>query len=139
MKLNSIVEEEPMIAGVNIVPVIDLCLVLLIILMVTSPLLETADIPVKLPEAATIESKERNISITFATDGQIALNTDIIEEDQLIPALKAELAKDPDVLVILRLDRSAPYISLTELIARCKRAGAKRISIGTKQKKIESL
>lgn len=136
MKLHGLLHEEPTIAGVNIVPVIDLCLVLLIILMVTSPLLETADLPVKLPPAVTIESKERNVSITFSPDGRLAINTDLISEDQFVPALKRILATDPEILVILRVDKTAPYISLTELIARCKKAGARNISIGTEQKKV---
>lgn len=137
MNLSDIISEEATIAGVNIVPVIDLCLVLLIILMVTSPLLETADLPVKLPQASTIESKERNISVTYAPDGRLAINTEIVSEDRFVAALKKELGSDPNVLVILRVDRSAPYVSLTELIARCKTAGARHISIGTEQKKVE--
>ena len=137
MKLSDILTEEPTIAGVNIVPVIDLCLVLLIILMVTSPLLDTADLPVKLPQASTIESKERNIAITVAPDGRIAINTDQITSDQLIPRLGRLLAKEgQDTMVILRVDRGATYVTLTDLIAQCKRAGATNISIGTEQKKI---
>lgn len=135
MKLQDILTEEPTIAGVNIVPVIDLCLVLLIILMVTSPLLDTADLPVKLPQAATIESKERNISVTVSPDGRIAVNTDVVTSEQLVPALRALLQKDPETMVILRVDRSASYVTLTNLIAECKRAGASNISIGTEQKK----
>ena len=136
MKMSALLSEEPTIAGVNIVPVIDLCLVLLIILMVTSPLLETADLPVKLPQAATIESKERNISVTYAPDGRVAINTEIVERDRLIPELATLLKEDPDILVILRVDRSAPYVTLTDILAECKRAGARNISIGTEQKKI---
>lgn len=128
--------EEPTIAGVNIVPVIDLCLVLLIILMVTSPLLETADLPVKLPQAATIESKERNISVTVSPDGRMAINTDVVSAAQLVPALRKLLRKDPDIMVIIRIDRGATYVALTDLIAQCKRAGATNISIGTEQKKL---
>jgi biopolymer transport protein ExbD len=136
VKLQDILSEEPTIAGVNIVPVIDLCLVLLIILMVTSPLLETAELPVKLPQAATIESKERNIAITVSPDGRMAINTDEISADQLIPNLRKLLGKNRDIMVILRVDRDAPYVTLTDLIAQCKRAGATNISIGTEQKKI---
>ena len=138
MRLDSLMHEDKPIAGVNIVPVIDLCLVLLIILMVTSPLLDTADLPVKLPQANTIESKERNISVTYAPDGRLAINTNIVEENSFIPILRTLLRKDPDVLVILRIDKAAPYLSLTELIERCKKAGAKNVSIGTEQKKVAS-
>ncbi len=136
MKLQSIIHEEAVIAGVNIVPVIDLCLVLLIILMVTSPLLETADLPVKLPQASTIESKERNISVTFSPDGRLAINSDIVDEKQFTSSLAALIRKDPDTLVILRVDKTSPYLSLTELIERCKKAGARNISIGIEQKKV---
>ncbi len=135
MKLQDILTEEPTISGVNIVPVIDLCLVLLIILMVTSPLLDTVDLPVKLPQAATIESKERNISVTVAPDGRIAINTDVVAADGLVRALHALLRTDPETMVILRVDRSSSYITLTNLIAECKRAGATNISIGTEQTK----
>lgn len=135
MKLQDILTEEPTIAGVNIVPVIDLCLVLLIILMVTSPLLETADLPVKLPQAATIESKERNIAVTVSPDGRIAINQDMVDAGQLVPSLRALLRKDPTTMVILRVDRASAYVTLTDLIAECKRAGATNISIGTEQTK----
>lgn len=136
MKLHKLLSEEPTIAGVNIVPVIDLCLVLLIILMVTSPLLETADLPIKLPQAATIESKDRNIAITYSPDGRIAINTDIVEEGNFVPTLHKLIRLERDILVILRVDKSAPYSVLTELITKVKKAGATNISIGTEQKKI---
>ena len=136
MKMSSLLNEEPTISGVNIVPVIDLCLVLLIVLMVTSPLLDTADLKVSLPQAATIESKERNISVTYSPDGQIAVNTEIIPAEQLVSKLQEMLKSAPDTMVILRVDKTVPYSKLTDLIAECKHAGATSISIGTEQKKI---
>lgn len=135
MKMSGLLTEEPTIAGVNIVPVIDLCLVLLIILMVTSPLLETADLPVKLPQASTIESKERNISVTYSPDGRIAINTDIVTKENFASELSKHLKEDPEILVILRVDKTAAYGTLTDIIAQCKAAGASNISIGTEQTK----
>lgn len=138
MKLNTILTEERTIAGVNIVPVIDLCLVLLIILMVTSPILEQAQLPVNLPKAATIETKERNIAVTLSPDGRLAVNTDILDNPfQLAGRLRAKLQEDPDTIVILRVDREAPYGTLTDLWEKCKAAGARRISIGTEQTKVQ--
>ena len=136
MKMNGLLTEEPSISGVNVVPVIDLCLVLLIVLMVTSPMLDTADLPVKLPQALTIESKERNISVTFSPDGRLAVNSEIITNDQFESTLRKKLAEEPDVLVILRVDKTATYATLTDLIARCKTIGATNISIGTDQTKV---
>jgi len=137
MNLSELTKTEPDISGVNIVPVIDLCLVLLIILMVTSPLLEVPDISVKLPKARTIESKDRNISVTSSMDGRIAINSEMVKDEDFEGALKKHLVKDPEILVIIRVDKAAPYISLTDIMARCKKAGAQNISIGTEQEKIE--
>ncbi len=137
MKQSPFLSTDEPISGVNIVPVIDLCLVLLIIMMVTSPLLDTADLPVKLPQASTIETKEKNIAVTFAPDGRLAVNTTIVEnESQFRTALRKALAGDPDILVILRVDRGAAYVTLTDLIERCKNSGARNVSIGTEQKKV---
>jgi len=138
LSLRSIITEERPIAGVNIVPVIDLCLVLLIILMVTSPILEQAQLPVKLPKAATIENKEKNISITYSPDGRIAVNTEILDNEfQFEGILRKKLQADPDTMVILRVDREANYAVLTDLWGRCKKAGARKISIGTEQTKVQ--
>ena len=136
MKMGGLLTEEPTISGVNVVPVIDLCLVLLIVLMVTSPMLDISDLPVKLPNALTIESKERNISVTYSPDGRVAINSEIVNNDQFDAALRKKLAEEPDVLVILRLDKSATYLTLTDLLARCKKIGATNISIGTEQTKV---
>lgn len=133
-QLEKILAEEPTISGVNIVPVIDLCLVLLIVLMVTSPLLDTADLPVKLPQARTIESKEANIAITYSPDGRLAVNSEIVPDDQFDARLRAELRKNPDIMVLLRVDKAAPFSALTTLIARCKTIGATNVSIGTEQR-----
>ena len=132
--LNKILMDEPTISGVNIVPVIDLCLVLLIVLMVTSPLLDTADLPVKLPQAQTIESKEANIAVTYASDGRLAINSTVVDDKDFDRTLAELLRKTPGTMVLLRLDRVAHYSVLTSFLARCKAIGATNISIGTEQK-----
>ena len=92
-------------------------------------------------ELLTGEIEEFSFRITNEGNEDLVftIEHDIIEEEELIPKLREALAKDPDILLILRVDREAPYISLTELITRCKKAGARNISIGTEQKKVESL
>src|SRR3990172_10431459 len=75
-----------MITKINVVPIIDVSLVLVIILLVTAPLLSVADLPVDLPQARTREAEdERNVSITLGTTGRIAVDDVIIAEDALMP------------------------------------------------------
>lgn len=122
------------IGGVNIVPVIDLCLVLLVILLITSPMLEAPDLEINLPQAITTESKERNISISLTADGRMAYNNDLVQEEEMLTQLGRQLKSDPNILVILRVDKTVAYKDLTGLLAAVKQVGARRIAIGTEQK-----
>lgn len=126
------------IAGVNIVPVIDLCLVLLVILLIISPMLDNPPVDVKLPIAKTTEEKENNIAITMDPSGKIALNTDLVTKEELPKYLKALINEQgEDVLVIIRSDKNVQYGQLTELLKLAKDGGAKKISLGTEQPKGE--
>lgn len=127
---------DPAIGGVNIVPVIDLCLVLLVILLVVSPMLEKPPVDVQLPHANTKTEKENNISITVAPDGRLAVNTDLVTKERLpkiLPALLLEQGED--TVVVIRADKDVMYGELTDLLAVVKTAGARRISLGTDQGK----
>ncbi|HZE19266.1 MAG TPA: biopolymer transporter ExbD, partial [Candidatus Angelobacter sp.] len=63
------------ITKVNVTPIIDVALVLVIILLVTAPLLSVADLPVDLPQARTREAEdERNVSITLSSTGRLAVD-----------------------------------------------------------------
>ncbi len=124
------------ISGVNIVPVIDLCLVLLVILLVVSPMLEKPPVEVKLPEAQTKSEKENNISVTVAPDGRLAVNTDLVERAKLGNVLRVLLLEQgTDTVVIIRADKEVLYGELTDLLKIVKDAGALRISLGTIQTK----
>src|SRR5437016_14293753 len=80
----------PIITRVNVTPIIDVALVLVIILLVTAPLISVADLGVHLPQAHTREAEdERNVSITLGTDGRLALDDRTIARDQLRALLAA--------------------------------------------------
>ena len=132
----SIPEDRP-IAGVNVVPVIDLCLVLLVVLLVTAPILNQPSLPIQLPQATTIESKDKNISVTCSKDGRYAVNTEIVDRGRVQEKLRALLMKDPETLVIVRVDKAAPYGVLTDLLALVKGSGARRLAVGTEQKPVK--
>ncbi len=136
MKAKVRVMSDGAISGVNIVPVIDLCLVLLVVLLIVSPMLDKPPVEVKLPVATTTEEKENNIAITIDPAGKIALNTDIVTREDLPRTLSMLIREQgEDVLVIIRSDTNVQYGQLTELLKVAKTAGAKKISLGTEQPK----
>ena len=124
------------ITKVNVTPIIDVALVLVIILLVTAPLLSTADLPVSLPEARTREAEDqRNVSVTLGRDGALAVDDRIVARADLVPALAARLEEQgDDVLVVVRADSNAPYADVRGVLDDARAAGARRMAIATRQK-----
>ena len=130
-------ERHGLITKVNMTPLIDVCLVLVIILLVTAPLIAVADLPVDLPQAQTREAEdERNVSVTLALDGQLAVDEQHVTRETLGATLAARLAQkgNDNVLVVVRADSNAPYASVRDLLDQARAAGAQRIAIATRQK-----
>src|SRR5262245_3302120 len=126
-----------LITKVNVTPIIDVALVLVIILLVTAPLLSVADVPVDLPQAATREAEaQRTLSLTLGVHGERAIDEQRISANALAAALRARLEEpgNADVLVIVRADSGAPYSSVRDLLERARAAGARRLAIATRQK-----
>src|SRR5438132_7681018 len=109
MKYKPQTEQLDSLSGVNIIPVIDVSLVLLIILLATSPILNLPGFEVKLPKAVTAESKERNISVSLSVKGELAVNEGRVTLDSLVPALQKQLADKKNFLVIIRADQGVAY------------------------------
>ncbi|HEX7077645.1 MAG TPA: biopolymer transporter ExbD [Candidatus Eisenbacteria bacterium] len=130
-------ERHGLITKVNMTPLIDVALVLVIILLVTAPLIAVADLPVNLPAARTREAEdERNVSITLSTAGQLAVDDKVITRDVLGVTLRERLARpgNSGVLVVVRADSEAPYSAVRDLLDEARAAGAQRIAIATRQK-----
>lgn len=126
-------EFEPL-SGVNIIPVIDVSLVLLIILLATSPILNQPGFEVKLPKALTSESKEKNVTVSLSTKDELAVNeTPAHSLDEIGPLVQKELAGKTDLLVIIRADQGVPFGKVQELMDIVKKAGAERTAIATQQ------
>jgi biopolymer transport protein ExbD len=133
MKFRPRTEDYKELSGVNIIPVIDVSLVLLIILLATSPILNIPGFEVKLPKAVTAESKEKNVTISLGKDGSVGLNEQKLDVNTLGPALQKELRDKKDFLVIVRADEGAAYGQVEQVMDIAKKFGASRIAIATQQ------
>lgn len=127
-------DEQP-IAEINVVPLVDIILVVLIIFMVTAPLVMKPSIDVNLPKAASgDESPPTPLTIALGRDGEVALNG---QPSNLtaVAAFATQLAKEkPDVAAILEADKSVTLDRLTELIDVVKAAGVKKVAFSTQRK-----
>jgi biopolymer transport protein ExbD len=124
------------ITRINVTPIIDVALVLVIILLVTAPMLSVADLPVDLPGAHTRDSEdERNVSITLGKNGEVAVDRDVIAPADLERVLAQRLAEagQSDILVVVRADAAAPEGAVRDLLVTARAAGATRLGIATRQ------
>jgi biopolymer transport protein TolR len=135
--MRSFTPRQAPITKVNVTPIIDVALVLVIILLVTAPLLSVADLPVNLPLAQTrVSEVEAILGITLSSRGELALDDHIVSRADLPSALRARLEQkeNENVLVVVRADMDASYGTVKELLEEARNAGARRIAIATRQR-----
>lgn len=129
-------DADEAINDINITPLVDVCLVLVIIFMVTAPMFSEPAIKVDLPTANTQEGEEKDkIVLTLSKDGQYAVDQFKFDDVRQAQAkLREKLAASESKLVILRADREAYHGQLTDLMARAKDAGALSMTLATERK-----
>ncbi|ANB33940.1 protein TolR [Rhodovulum sulfidophilum] len=118
---------------INVTPMVDVMLVLLIIFMVAAPLL-TAGVPVELPKTAASAlpaEQEAPLTVTLTADGKIALQETELADEALIPKLKAVAAEREDDKVYLRADGAIPYERVVQVMGALNAAGFRNIGLVT--------
>ena len=126
---------EEAVTGVNVVPIIDVTLVLLVILLVMSPIVNIPSLPVDLPEAMTKETKDQNITVSLSENGGISVDNEMVDWQDLPARLRATLKGREDVVIIVRADKNLPYGTVENLIKTVNRyAGKFPVAIATKQR-----
>ncbi len=119
-----------MITEINVTPLVDITLVLLIIFMVTTSYIVNPSIKVDLPKAATGSDQLRTtLALTLTKDGQIYLNGDRSDEAQVVRQIAADLPKNPDLQAIIAADKVVPHGSVVHIIDLVKRAGVRKFAI----------
>ncbi|NQY99532.1 MAG: biopolymer transporter ExbD [Bdellovibrionales bacterium] len=121
--------DEP-IAEINIVPFVDIILVILIIFMVTTPLIMKPSINVNLPKAASgDETTPSKLGITITKGGQILLNGEESSEEAIKNYATEMSAQKPDVQAIISADRDVPHGQVVAVIDAVKSGGVKKFAI----------
>jgi len=119
------------LAEINIIPLVDVVLVLLVIFMVTAPMLYRG-MDIKLPTSAsnTIKPEER-IVLTIERDQTLYLDKDRVSPVQLEYRLRAAKERNGDVAVFLRADRDVPYGTVVQVMDGVKQAGIEKLGMVT--------
>jgi biopolymer transport protein ExbD len=124
-------------ARINVTPIIDVALVLVIILLVTAPMMSMSQLPVDLPGAhARDTERPQFISLTMTADGQLALDDKAVGGlGEVAPRLRERLAgiPDKDRLVVVRADAALPHAAVRRLLDAAREGGAVNLGIATAQ------
>ncbi len=122
---------QPM-SDINVTPMVDVMLVLLIIFMVTAPLL-TVGVTVDLPEtkSATITGQDEPLAITIDAEGRIFLQDTELELASLAPRLMAITNNNPDIRIFIRGDKTIDYGRVMSVMGTVNAAGFRKVALIT--------
>ncbi len=126
-------EEDGLLADINVTPLVDVMLVLLIIFMVAAPMLHQG-IEVKLPQASAQNLPlrvEDPLILSIRRDGLLYLRETPVAKDALVGAVQAEIAAKGDSSVFLKGDREVPYGRVIEVLDLLYRGGIQNVGMVT--------
>ena len=127
-------ENEDLKADINVTPLVDVVLVLLVIFIVITPLIKQ-EVPVELPLAESSRQTQdlSQLTLSVLADGSLLLNREEIPRDELTARLTAIYASRGDKTIFLEADRSLRYDRVVEVMDECRAAGVITIGVITKK------
>src|SRR6185369_14311691 len=125
---------RPVMSEINVTPMVDVMLVLLIIFMVSAPLL-TVGVPLDLPQtqAKSLDQDKNPLTLSVNVKGQVFLNDTEINLDELVPKLKAitDARGGLDERIFVRGDKKVDYGTVMKVMGRLSAAGYRRVALVT--------
>ncbi len=130
-------DSEDLKSEINVTPLVDVVLVLLVIFMVVTPLLKQ-EVPIELPLAENSrETKDLSqLTLTIAADGLLLLNGESILPEALVTQLKSIYESRADKTIFLEADRTLPYGRVVDVMDDCRAAGVTTIGVITKRERV---
>jgi biopolymer transport protein TolR len=122
---------------INITPLVDVCLVLLIIFMVVAPALQEGAV-VELPKVMAPDAKTKDINaidLTVALDGTVVLEKEQIPAGQMLAKVKDLHAREPDRQILLKLDQKMRYKKVRDLFKQVQEIGFKGVLLKVAERK----
>jgi len=132
------VAPTPITSKINVTPIIDVALVLVIILLITAPMMSLAEMDLELPTAKTQTlGDEVRINVTLGRDGELAIDDQLVSPAVFGTALRGRLEGQQNTLVVIRADAGASHEQVKMLLKSAREAGAERLGIATRPGNLE--
>ena len=122
-------DDDDTISGINVTPLVDIALVLLVVFIVTAKLVVSPALPVVVPQASHATDTQSPFSIDLGADGRVLVSGARVANDAAVVALaRAALAKDPELRATLRADGAVPHARVIRAIDLLEEAGVTRVA-----------
>ncbi|OFZ19266.1 MAG: hypothetical protein A2X94_05795 [Bdellovibrionales bacterium GWB1_55_8] len=126
--------DDDLIAGINVTPLVDVVLVLLIIFLITAPVIYQSAIKVQLPRATTGDDLEKpKVQFTLTREGELAWGDERMDWDTLGRRLAAEGEKLAGETVVISADEGTPHGTVIRLMDALRQAGLNRFALNVEQ------
>jgi biopolymer transport protein TolR len=119
------------IEGINVTPLVDIVLVLLIIFIVTAKMVVAPSVPLDLPQASTGEEVQTVFSVALDKEGGLHIDGVKAPEGDLVPRAKAALQKDKELRAVIQADGDVSHRRVIDVLDRLKGAGLTKVAFGT--------
>ena len=128
--------DDGAISEINVVPLVDIILVVLIIFMVTAPLVLKPSIDVTLPQASSGEQKKaaKNLEVVISKEGQFFLDGKAVSLNELQDKVSSASQQSSDTAAVLTADKSVTLETLTKVIDTIKKSGVKKVGFSIQKK-----
>jgi biopolymer transport protein ExbD len=122
-------DEDGIISGINVTPLVDVTLVLLIVFMVTAKIIVSQGMPMDLPKAASGEEVQNVFSVELTVDGKTRVDSMAVASDDSISELaKQAKSKNKDVRAVIRADKKVEHGRVIRVLDLLKQAGVAKIA-----------
>ena len=124
--------QQDMMSEINVTPLVDVMLVLLVVFIVTAPLLAPQSLKINLPRTTAVAQDDRKIAVRLTVDaqGRIELDNQALTDVQLTEMLK-QRAADAQFQLQIEADKTVPYGRVAELMAIAQSSGVSKLSFVT--------
>ena len=124
-------DEEGIISAINVTPLVDITLVLLIIMMVTAKIIVSSSLPLDLPKAAKGESVQLVFGLELHANGDMVVDGKRVPDDKAVLGLaKTALEKNPQLRAVIRADKTVQHGRIIRVLDLLKQAGVSKIAFG---------
>lgn len=130
--MQSELEKDEGFNAINVTPLVDVCLVLVLIFLVASPMFIKSLVPVRLPQAVSSKAEDQeNITLSISPDEGFAINENSVSKSDLAGELRKKMQESGFSFLLVRADERVPYGEVQDVLKIGKSLGVKRVAFAT--------